>query len=1287
MKLRNPRLGGKHRAIVDTAMSVLLLGATAAPGSLQAAQVCTGGALEAVVFRDKNGIPHIRTENEEAAWYALGYEEGRDALWEVQKNIKLFQGRAAERLGDGVKVGNLPFPMGFHVLSDMVVKIYDTHLGGMTESDLMELLKDTSAPGPLQDQLFHNLKAYARGLDDFREHLKGNSGLLPEEEDMRQWLVDHNANWALEETIDVQDVASWGGWAKAVSNFTAAALMDANPHPAPVPPLSASTPSVAIGGWDTDPGTQFLKSVFAPLGLGGSNGMAWSFGFLEEQGVGYAGCVGDQQGAGQLPFLYPNGTGVDEAEFHIYYAHLDVEPAGGTDPGYSTFGFLRHGAGAFFTSHNDNVAFGGSVAAANIADGFLLRLEQNADKSIADPPRYFSYYENGGTGDFVDFVNDSVTVVRKDGPDFVVSFQRAGPFGVVYNTTPFWADNTTSWGASNAFYTEPDPTDPDARVPVVVAYRCPHDNAVDDLSGSDDHHSRLVVGGYRLMRARDVQDVRVALENHDLGYTVDICAVDREGRLYSTLAGTIPQRGVDSELLLDGWTSLSKFDIYDKDGEPVPARWPSDRKFDWQLESDGHPKYLVPGETGNPAEYLPYVYFNPLDSDDEPAEVPYTPGQNDYENPGFVTASNDVVWHFYKKRYQQIDLSDPVNPVIGDNAILDRTLKSWTLYHVWAYGETFEALDKNQQMIDHFLDIDESGNLMDLAEAKEFTVSRDLYVPEDFQSWDENAQAYVPPADPQLATLPVTVRVLKELQNNLSSIEQEADRESRFFKDLWEALWRPQGLWHLKTVTPTLAVWMNLKNAWIDNAASTFYYPNLMFPGTGFENRAYDFEMPEDGALVDFFWEQTWLAEGVEPKADGGVSLSAQERNDLDVALNKLILWDGPVPYQRNASSASALLFEEFKQGFQAANYPHARRFVPVFDGAVVSSSVPYDDADFPNQPQTTIPLVAGALPHALMGDDELDAPGLSYDGEFLLNDPRSWNEFESMAFPRLTWASMWMPQGSLHTITNHLEISEDVYNSLYLPNGTVKSVLSASDVNHIVTFLLDLGGFYSEEGASSPQASQPSTKKDPYDDWMDSWSSNNPTASPHASGYPLTRNMVRVAMLRRLLDADSFINDHGLGTYGEVVRGRAFAYDGDQKWPPDGSQPDPSEGAPNEGYGFAGAVPFPDLEQSFVDGNYTPFKFQFQRGEGFSERFWARPVSTWPLVTFFPNNGRAPESYFWVSPGNRVMAFDSIHFPGLMEAVNQNTLATTHYNDYRRPNNWSTEMGHDSPQQYCYTP
>ena len=205
-----------------------------------------------------------------------------------------------------------------------------------------------------------------------------------------------------------------------------------------------------------------------------------------------------------------------------------------------------------------------------------------------------------------------------------------------------------------------------------------------------------------------------------------------------------------------------------------------------------------------------------------------------------------------------------------------------------------------------------------------------------------------------------------------------------------------------------------------------------------------------------------------------------------------------------------------------------------------------------------------------------------------------------------------------------------------------MKTVLSARDVNEIVRFLLQLGGWYDPEGAEDPEGA-PSTKKATFESWIAGWA-NGKYTTPHAPGYPLTRDMVRLVVLRRLADAYDYIewleNQHGLTRYGEVVRSRAFDYDGDQRWPLVSGRL--TKTAPR----VAGTGSW-DPGQRRITLSWglrrpTIFPRSWSKGRrAFPSASGPRSGSTWPLATFFPENGTAVRSFFRIAPGNRVMAFE----------------------------------------------
>ena len=52
------------------------------------------------VVRDANAVPHIFAENQEDAYFALGYVHAQDRLWQMELTRRLGAGRLAEVLGE-----------------------------------------------------------------------------------------------------------------------------------------------------------------------------------------------------------------------------------------------------------------------------------------------------------------------------------------------------------------------------------------------------------------------------------------------------------------------------------------------------------------------------------------------------------------------------------------------------------------------------------------------------------------------------------------------------------------------------------------------------------------------------------------------------------------------------------------------------------------------------------------------------------------------------------------------------------------------------------------------------------------------------------------------------------------------------------------------------------------------------------------------------------------------------------------------------------------------------------
>ena len=111
--------------------------------------------------------------------------------------------------------------------------------------------------------------------------------------------------------------------------------------------------------------------------------------------------------------------------------------------------------------------------------------------------------------------------------------------------------------------------------------------------------------------------------------------------------------------------------------------------------------------------------------------------------------------------------------------------------------------------------------------------------------------------------LPVTIRVLHELEDNLTAVQAKADGDMRFFRDLWNQLNSPTGLRHLKITGPGRLL-VDLKVHWVDgwdgaNGQSLLVPRSRREPGPQQPGVAMNFEMPVDGQLIDFLWSHTMV--------------------------------------------------------------------------------------------------------------------------------------------------------------------------------------------------------------------------------------------------------------------------------------------------------------------------------------------------------------------------------------------------------------------------------------------
>ncbi|HWA81930.1 MAG TPA: penicillin acylase family protein [Fimbriimonadaceae bacterium] len=101
---------------------------------------------DGLVTRDEYGVPHIKAESADSAWYEAGYETARDRMWQMEQSRRLARGRMSEVFGSKF------------VASD--TEILKT---GYTDEELQEQF-DALAP-----KAKVAIEAYAKGVTDFEK--------------------------------------------------------------------------------------------------------------------------------------------------------------------------------------------------------------------------------------------------------------------------------------------------------------------------------------------------------------------------------------------------------------------------------------------------------------------------------------------------------------------------------------------------------------------------------------------------------------------------------------------------------------------------------------------------------------------------------------------------------------------------------------------------------------------------------------------------------------------------------------------------------------------------------------------------------------------------------------------------------------------------------------------------------------------------------------------------------------------------------------------------------------
>lgn len=1284
-------------------LAALIASAAAAQVSPQGSTPLPIPAAYATVYRDFHGLPHIVANDEASAWYALGYEQARDALLWIQYACKAAKGELTwVRGADGL-------------FNDLAVQIFNAHgrLTAMSVAQRRALFAPTNPN--IQANFYDNCAAFAAGADAFRLAVQNAPATpLTPERRLRNWLDQHsllgpaagtssavwgqgNLAWIYQHPIEAVDVAAQGAWTTATMSIvstTASTLVNSvgpsygivsgSGGPGGVDPASAAsapdpfTPG-SIERWLEPMRQQLSLLPGAPSAFAGSNTFAWSGDHCRDASPGtasYAGLLGDPHQS--VPNYAPNfPQGFKDVPNHLWVAHVQVTPQGAAFPSLDVLGHVPYASAAFFTSHNRFVAMGGTFGGPNHFDTFLLRLREDPQTGLAASPLdYYSHYHDSGNTNTTwrQITGDSIQVKRWDNATVTLDYWRADSFGVILpnlldagiqllggpaptipvaygdridpsqQVPPRWRVGLPPDPEPMRFWNDPQPNGSGSFLtsPMVVALRAPIDAAV----AGEDMHWQLLRDFWEIAHATQISDV--IGRTNGAAYLANLCFVDRAGRTFSTQCSAIPERGDDAQLFAALYHSVDKWAIYNK-ALPVPARHFDDRKFDWQFGSHSNPAHPTqlhylqyPTVLPPTGPFKPATFQDPVSGFTVPPTSFPASGPFQVESGFFASACNDLIWGFSRKRDSYTTAGNGFNTwSTPGNQLFQWALDAGVVYQTRPLG--VEAADRQQIVVDRFTRQYERIVRGGSAGLPPLTPAqmRDFVVTPELYHED----SYSPPIGVTANTaLPTPIRQLQEVvhpQNASHAMHPllAAQEELQFFNDLWTTLFSTQWDQH-QVVGASPSLQVSLRDLWLSiSGGSVGGHQNQIFWYSDLQN-----PVPSWIDLPPEFPLIDFILP--ENEVSRGVTAGTVDPNGLSGSeLNTL-------------GSLVAELVNWDPAG------PHYRN-VPTSPGACLLEmmrmgyNAKTGDAnhDFGRH---WVRLKGGQV--EFIGSptntwSTLTSTGQIPAGGTLVRQNRPWNALSELAFPG----------GQLATLFRDMPpYIQDAIAALYDPvTLQVRATLRPEDTNALVKFFLSLGGHYIDEDHNQ---GNPSTKLARYQRLADPQSQANTEARFLASlpaRYPLTEGLQRLTVLRALLDTKVFlqtISPAGTPAYSQCFRSRAYDHTG-QIWP--ALPPPPATTSDNDcvGASLRSVV----WHEDTTDPGHAGWR-------GFQPKFLGIGGSIATLLALFPSNSTEVHSYFWCTPGIEVMTSDPARFDAHMNAFSTNTLLWTHYDDFLNPNNiaWS---------------
>ncbi|MCA8976382.1 MAG: hypothetical protein KDC98_16805, partial [Planctomycetes bacterium] len=469
--------------------------------------------------------------------------------------------------------------------------------------------------------------------------------------------------------------------------------------------------------------------------------------------------------------------------------------------------------------------------------------------------------------------------------------------------------------------------------------------------------------------------------------------------------------------------------------------------------------------------------------------------------------------------------------------------------------------------------------------------------------------------------LPAPIRMLQEVtepQNQLHSMSplHRAEKEIRFFKDLWTMLFQTNSPWHGMPVpgAPGPGLTVNLLDLWVKGTVSGHIDQVYWYSDPNNAATLTWIDLPHEFPLIDFLWTESEVSRGF--KLGDAVSgstiepLSSTEFVELIDLVQVLLDWDytiSPQPpetdrFYSRPTSAGACLLEMMRMGFNGQGETYGRHWVRQRGGQVPDSVSNWLTLQQPSgQP-------AGGT------------------GTLIRRDV-AWSHVGDV------FSSLLTQHGSL--FAGGLE---PPYLALYDWTGAVRTTLGPGEINELVEFFLKLGGHYIDPDFNDHNPSRKMARWELAGQDTDKFMNRFVPA-----GYPLTGGLERLAVVRALLDTAAYLGEP-IPQFRQHFGSRAYDHNNAPIWP--GTNVD------FVGAGLRAVVWNEDLTQGWVVNR------------GYQSRFLGMGGSYATLLALFPDQGGV-ESYFWCTPGVQPMGTGTSRFNVHMNAHAANTLLQSYFTDF----------------------